>query len=142
MTPGKWLAGVASAVVIALIVGLLSDWYGIGGAPNRAEAHIVAFTQYGDRSNVVPTASISAQNVGKKTAEDCVIHWTPGMTSSLGVLVEQQTGSFALSGSEKQSITLQSPVAYGRLGTYTGTAWVACSNTRSSPKVATIHVLF
>jgi hypothetical protein len=139
---GGWLAGVAATVVAGVVGGLLTDWYGIGGPPNRAVTHVTAFTQYGNKVGTTPTASITVENEGKKTAENCVVHWQPGMTGILASIPEEETSdAFALDAGASRSWSLSSRRSYGTTGTYVAKAWIACSNSTSRPDVATIYVL-
>ena len=137
-----WIGGVASAVVIALVTGYLTDWFGIGGAPNRAVARVTSFNQYGNQGGVAPYATITVENEGKKTAENCVVYWKPGMLGNLGFPEQENTSAFALSAGATQTINLRSQVAFrSGIGQITGTAWIACSNTRSPDVQVTAFIL-
>jgi hypothetical protein len=127
-------------VIAALITGYFTDWFGIGGPANRAIVRVVAFEQYGHVSNQAPSAAITIEDEGKKTAENCVIHWKPGMNGSVGFPHEETSTSFALDLNGRQSVNLQSRYTYGGTGTFYGQAWVACSNATSPVDTATVFV--
>lgn len=136
----KWVLGIVGSVITALIVGYLTDWFGIGGPANRAIARVVAFEQYGDTSSQAPSATITVEDEGKKTAENCVVHWKPGM-NVFGSPYEMTSTSFALDLNGRQVVNLYSQYTYGGTGTFTGQAWVSCDNTLSPADTRTVFVL-
>ena len=130
------------AAVITLVVGLagtvlgglVTDWYGIGGSPNRAIAHVTAFNQYGNSVGQFPSATFSVDNQGRKTAENCLITWKTGM-SVAGFAQQLSSAAFALQGGQSQTLTLKGPLSWGQPGSTTSEAWVTCSNSAASPKL-------
>lgn len=137
----KWVLGIAASVIAALVTGYLTDWFGIGGPANRAIVRVVAFEQYGNVSSQAPSATITVENEGKKTAENCVINWTPGMNGSFGVPYQATSTAFALDLDGRQAVNLESRYTYGGTGTFYGKAWAACSNAVSPADTATVFVL-
>jgi hypothetical protein len=137
---GGWIAGVAATVVGGLILAVATGKLNLDEPNHEPNAHVVAFTQFGNRSTAAPSASITVENVGTGTAEDCVVHWRPGM-ANYGLPVDVTSAAFALDAGRSQVFTLSSQYTYGQTGKYSGSAWVVCSSGTSPTKTATIFVL-
>jgi hypothetical protein len=127
---GKWLAGIAATVIGSLVVGYFTDWFGIGGPPNRAVAQVTSLNQFGNQVGQTPSAAITVENAGKKTATNCIVAWRSGGTGNFG---PDQVNSiaFALTAAQSQTVNLTASLPWNGTGFITASAWIACSNSRS-----------
>jgi hypothetical protein len=149
----KWLAGVAATVVATVVTAFVTNWFGIGAAPtpedvptsevapNRAVARIVAFNQSGSRVGQLPAAEITVENRGKKTAENCIVHWRSGIVFASGLPQAVASQEFPLQASQSLTVRLFSPIRWTAGGLASATAWIACSNTTSPVRPKAILVL-
>lgn len=126
----RWLAGLAGAVIAAVIGFLL---VGEGGLlnpkpePKGAEVRITAFNGP-DYSSVgeVPVRAFSVYNAGDAAAEQCNIFWNPwgpDTSSADSVLSEE----FGLPPGETTDITITADAAYGTQALWDESASVFCS---------------
>lgn len=136
-------------VVAALLSAYLTDWFSIGDDPpdppdRVAVPRVVALNHYGRNIGGAPYATIEVDNQGTATAENCIIHWTPGFNVRLGsvdIVAKELSGAFGLQPGETLAFTLQSKNSFSVVGWYDSTAWIVCSNATSESVVARVLVV-
>jgi len=143
--PTTWVMGIVGTVVAGLALGLVTNWFGLSGGSSspttpptpttrQSITHIIAFNQnVVAQIGVVPTASVTVQNEGDATAENCQVTWMPGILNH-GTDEVDVSPQFGLSPGERQTATFTSKVAYGEATTYTATASVYCAGMTVTPK--------
>jgi hypothetical protein len=133
---GKWLAGIASAVIIGVVVWWLTS---SGGPLNPVEpptpsptpTPLVLITKFEVGTVFIPPdsvidASFTVYNEGDATAKECSLWWH----SHGADFAPSGTQAFSLRPQETRDLSVQSFI-YDEPGTYDSFAYVRCSNFRS-----------
>ena len=148
----KWFAAVAAPVVAALATAFLTDWFGLsdsstpGGqstavaTPGGAVARVTAFNQFGNRIGQSPTAKITVENQGTKTAANCVVGWKSGIKHPVGIAQMLFSEEFPLRPNQSTTVELSDPLSWSKREVTSASAWIDCSNTKSPERSKLVFV--
>ena len=136
---GKWIAGIAAAVV----GGVLVWWLTSLGGPLDPQSPKVRFDALGAQSVALvgstPSAMASVENSGDATATGCQILWSP-FTDNPADTPYPASIDFSLAAGESRQMGLGTNRTYTDTGPVEMAAQLVCDDTKSAVATQTVTV--
>lgn len=136
---GKWMAGLASAVIGGVLIWWLTS---SGGPLDRKEPSVraVALSAF-PRSQVgqTPSATLEVANEGDGTASRCKVFWSP-VTDDPSDSPYAASTEFSLDPGETRELKLATAATYTQAGRIDMSAQVECEGVESTVLTATVSV--
>jgi hypothetical protein len=136
---GKWLAGLASAV----IAGVAIWWFTSAGGPldpAKPEVHVSALSVYPRAAvGAAPSATVTVENSGDGTADSCRILWS-AFTATPSDAPFPASTDFSLGAGEERDQRLATSATYPESGEYEMAVQLTCENDESQVMTRTVAV--